>query len=343
MIAIHNSPGSFSDRWIAYCKEHKVDFKEVDCYQNDIIDQLKGCKGLMWHWSQEDYKAALFARQLTVSIQNTGIRVFPDLNTCWHFDDKIGQKYLLESLEAPLVTSYVFYSKKEARAWINQASFPKVFKLRGGAGSINVSLVHSRGQAIRLMKKAFGRGFSPTNTFSRLKDRFWVLKRDKNLAAIKSVIKGLGRLVIPTENERFSHNQKGYLYFQEFIPENEYDTRLIVIGNRCFGVRRYCRTGDFRASGSGLLAYEPELFDPQCIRIAFETARKLKSQSVAFDFVNDHGQYKMVEISYAFVSGKFYDNCLGYWDSDLLWHERTVNPQYFIIEDFLNSLKCQKN
>ena len=67
--------------------------------------------------------------------------VFPNFNTAWHFDDKVGQKYLLEAIDAPLVPSYVFYSKEMALKWLEQTQFPKVFKLRGGAGSANVKLV----------------------------------------------------------------------------------------------------------------------------------------------------------------------------------------------------------
>ena len=86
---------------------------------------------------------------------------------------------------------------------------------------------------------------------------------------------------------QFFHNEKGYVYFQDFVPGNEYDTRLVVIGDRCFGVRRYCRKGDFRASGSGIKVYDPELIDKKCIQIAFEVANKLNTQSVALDFILD--------------------------------------------------------
>ncbi len=71
----------------------------------------------------------LFAKQLLFSLEQSGIIVFPDFNTGWHFDDKVGQKYLLETIDAPLVPSYVFYSKKEALEWDEQTNFPKVFKL----------------------------------------------------------------------------------------------------------------------------------------------------------------------------------------------------------------------
>ncbi|HEY5370809.1 MAG TPA: hypothetical protein VIJ75_17625 [Hanamia sp.] len=341
-IAIHDNPGSFSDRWINYCLENKIDFKKVNCYDTDIINELDDCDGLMWNWNQNDYKAALFARQLTKSLEKKGVGVFPDTNTSWYFDDKVGQKYLLEAIGAPLVKSYVFYSVKEALKWIEKASFPKVFKLRGGSGSVNVSLVKTKKKARHLVKKAFTNGFLPRNRISSLKDRFWVLGRDKNLAAVKKVMGGFGRLFIPTEIERFSHNQKGYIYFQDFIPNNHYDTRLVIIGNRCFGCRRYCRKNDFRASGSGLCEYDPELIDEKSIQCAFETATKLETQSVALDFVRLNNEPKIVEISYCFPMEGASDDCKGYWDSNLNWHDNSINLQSFMVEDFIIKLKIGK-
>ena len=337
-IAIHELANSFSDRWIKFCDENQVPYKLVNCYDNDIVSHLDECDGLMWHWNQNDYKAALFARQLTLSLEKKGIKVFPDVNTAWHHDDKVGQKYLLEAIAAPLVKSYVFYSEREALKWIDKTTFPKVFKLRGGAGSVNVSLAKTKKSARHLITKAFGNGFSHIDRFSRLKDRFRVLKRDKNLTAARGVVSGVARILFPTEVERFSHNEKGYIYFQDFIPGNGYDTRLVIIGDRCFGLRRYCRKGDFRASGSGIMAYEPELFDTKCIQIAFETANKLKTQSVAFDFIWNNLKPEIVEISYCFTMGRAYDDCPGFWDSNLKWHKKPVNPQYFMIEDFINEL-----
>ncbi len=38
------------------------------------------------------------------------------------------------------------------------------------------------------------------------------------------------------------------------------------------------REGDFRASGSGNMKFEKREFDERCIKIAFETNKKLKSQ-----------------------------------------------------------------
>ena len=40
--------------------------------------------------------------------------------------------------------------------------------------------------------------------------------------------------------------RRGYVYFQDFIPDNQFDTRVTVIGNRAFAFIRKVRPGDFR-------------------------------------------------------------------------------------------------
>jgi len=169
-IAIHHNPGSFSDRWIEYCKENNIPYKIVNAYDTDIIQQVDDCTAFMWHHTQCDYRDKLFAKQLIYSLEAKGLKVFPDFHTTWHFDDKVGQKYLLEAISAPFVPSYIFYNKKEAMEWVNQTTFPKVFKLRGGAGSANVQLVPTKKEAIRLVNKAFGKGFSQFNRRGNLKE-----------------------------------------------------------------------------------------------------------------------------------------------------------------------------
>ena len=255
-IAIHHRENSFSERWIEYCDHHKITYKLVNCYDSNILDQLRDCDGMMWHWHHDDPKSILFARQLTYALEATGKKVFPNARTCWHFDDKVGQKYLLEAIGAPLVPNYVFYDKQTALRFIEGTTFPKVFKLRGGAGSSNVKLVKEKAEARKLVNKAFGRGFTKIDRFSLFKDRLWHLKRDQNIAAVWGCFKGLARVFVPTRYEKSAGRDKGYVYLQDFIPDNNFDIRVIVIGERAFGIKRMVRDGDFRASGSGLIVHE---------------------------------------------------------------------------------------
>jgi glutathione synthase/RimK-type ligase-like ATP-grasp enzyme len=139
-----------------------------------------------------------------------------------------------------------------------------------------------------------------------------------------------------------SGKEKGYIYFQDFIPNNDYDTRLTVIGNKCTAVRRYNRTNDFRASGSGIYKFEPELFDIQSIQLAFDLAEKLKMQSCAFDFIKHKDKDLLVEISYCFPVIRP-SNIQGYWDRELNWHPGKLIQEYFMIEDLINTIVADKD
>lgn len=58
---------------------------------------------------------------------------------------------------------------------------------------------------------------------------------------------------------RFWIREKKYILFQEYLPDNEFDTRVTVIGNRAFAFRRFNRKKDFKASGSGEIDYDISL------------------------------------------------------------------------------------
>ena len=338
MIAIHHREGSFSDKWIEYCDIHHVEYKLVNCYDSDIISQLEDCDALMWHWPQTDFKAQQFARQLIYALEMKGLSVFPDSNTCWHYDDKVGQKYLLESIQAEIPETTVFYDSRSAYRWIAKNDFPKVFKLRGGAGSSNVHLIRTLDQAKQYISKAFSQGFSSVSRVGLLTERVWHAKRDKNIKSILSIWRGLARLFIPTELEKQSAKEQGYIYFQEFIPKNNFDIRVIVIGKRAFGIKRMVRANDFRASGSGSIIFDPDQISPVCVKLAFEYTHRINAQSVAYDFIFKNGLPLLVEISYAFLHN-VYRECPGYWDENLKWVAGKFYSEWFNVEDMLNSIK----
>ena len=290
----------------------------VNAYDNDVVEQVRDCDAFMMHHNHGDYRDVLFVKQLIYSLETIGIRCFPDFYTTWHFDDKVGQKYLLEAVGAPLVPSYVFYTKKEALDWIQETSFPKVFKLRGGAGASNVMLAHTAKDAKKMVKKAFCNGFAQFDRMEYLRERYHKWREGKD--SIVGVLKGVGRLFIITEYAKMKGHEKGYAYFQDFIPNNMFDIRVCVVGNHAFALKRLNRQGDFRASGSGNIVYDKSQIDERCVKIAFDINDKLKTQSIAYDFVFDKANNPMVvEISYGY-SVKAYDKCEGYWDKQMKWH-----------------------
>jgi len=337
-IAIHNRKKSFSQGWIDHCDRHNIAYKVVNCYDNNIIEQINDCDILMWHHHHESAKDIQFAKQLIYSLEMAGKIVFPDFRTTWHFDDKLGQKYLLEMAEAPLVPTQVFFSLEDALKWIGDSEFPKVFKLRGGSGSMNVRLVKSKLQAVRLARKAFRSGFSNYNSFFQLKDR-WINYRTKD-APLRELIEGMARFLIPTRFTTIAGKERGYIYFQDFVSGNTHDVRINYVFNKCFASRRKVRQGDFRASGSGFGDFDMNLIPEKALKISFEVANKLKLQSAAFDFVFWDGDPLITEVSYGFgIHPEMFKH--GYWDEELNFHPGPFNPYEWMVEGVADELKTR--
>jgi glutathione synthase/RimK-type ligase-like ATP-grasp enzyme len=334
-IAIHKSNSGFHPRWVSYCEKKKIPYKRVNCFDNDLVEQLKDCDALMWHHSQNDPGHLILAKSLLFSLEQAGIVVFPDFYTNWHFDDKLGQKYLLEALGLPLVKTTIFYNKKDALEWAMNTTFPVVFKLRRGAGSFNVKLIKTFSEAKLVILKSFGRGFSNFNALSYFVETLRKFRlRKANLAAL---LKSLTYFIIKPAYERIAGNEVGYVYFQEFIPKNNFDIRVIVIGDKAFAIKRMVRDNDFRASGSGNIKYEKENFNDSTIKLSFDLYQKLKSQCVAFDFIYKNDKPFLVEISYGFVK-EGYDNCVGYWDKDLVFIPGKFDPCSWMVDEVINEI-----
>lgn len=334
-IAIHHRPGSFSDRWIEYCKEKGIEYMIVNAYDSNIVEQVKDCDAFMWHHHHSNAKDTLFAKQLIYSLETAGIKCFPNFHTVWHFDDKVGQKYLLEAIGAPLVPSYVFYTKKDALDWIAHTGFPKVFKLRGGAGSKNVLLAYNQKEARKLVKKAFGKGFSQTSISSVVSED--IRKFKEGQIPFLRIIKDLTLYYLKPDGFHKIHApEKGYVYFQDFIPNNTTDFRVKVVGDNCWAFQRCVRKDDFRASGSGKLIFDNTKIPVELVNIAQHTARKLGTQSAAFDFIYDKEQkaYLIVELSYGFgFDANEINN--GYWDKNGVFHSEIFNPFGWMVNTIL--------
>src|SRR5690606_2383167 len=127
----------------------------------------------------------------------------------------------------------------------------------------------------------------------------------------KKLVEGIGGFFIHPRFSRMQSKEKGYVYFQEFIPNNDSDVRLIVIGDKAYGMRRLVRKGDFRASGSNEFVYKE--IDKATLKTAFSVSKLLKLQCVAFDFVYLNGRPLIVEMSFGFGT-KGSDKCPGFWN-----------------------------
>lgn len=325
-----------SPRWADALEQAGHEVKWVDVRRPDILDQIAGCDGFMWRWAHFGGMARIAKRLLPVIENELGLCVYPDQKTCWHYDDKIAQAYLLKAAGLPVPQTWVFFDREDALQWAEHASYPLVIKLSSGAGSSNVQLVDDRHAAARWIERMFS-----TWQTSLEDDVASIGKRAVHAA--KTLATGHGPSHLAADREP----QRGYALFQEFLPGNDFDTRITVIGNRAFGYRRMNREGDFRASGSGLLRFEPDDIDLAAVRLAFATARTLGTQSVAIDGLKRGPQWVLAEVSYTYISAYVHD-CPGHWeldgdpvDGELRWVQGSMWPEAAQIADFLVRLESR--
>jgi hypothetical protein len=133
---------------------------------------------------------------------------------------------------------------------------------------------------------------------------------------------------------------------QEFIAQNDFDTRAVVIGRRAYAFRRFNRPNDFRASGSGLRDTDPTKVDLDMVRLAFTVAERLGTQSIAVDGLYRSGQRVLTEISYYYEGWVLYEECPGYWQLEgspergtLTWVGEPLRPEDAILSDFIEGLR----
>lgn len=334
-IAIHHRKNSYSERWIEFCKERDISYKIVNAYDTDIISQVSDCDAFMWHHDHGNYKDKIFAKELLTSLQQSGKIVFPNIRTGWHFDDKLGQKYLFEAHGIRMARTWAFFDAKSAKEWIAKTSFPKIYKKRSGAGASSVYLVANKAQAERLVKSTFD--ISVVDS-----PEFWLRKGREGLRyRVKSTLR---RFFPKLDRHSLLPHNRGYIYFQEYIPNDGFDYRLEIVGDKCIAVLRYNRKNDFRASGGHDNHFDKDLFPKDLFEYGFYIHKTLGLQSSALDIVQhkETGEYFLIEISYCYgVDTDEYDH--GYWTADGILHEEPFNGQDWMIEQVIKDIEKQKS
>ena len=174
------------------------------------------------------------------------------------YEDKTLESYISEITGIPFAKAHISHNEADALAMIETLSYPTISKFETSSGSMGVELVHSKGEAERIVRKSFS-----------------VSGRASHL---------------------LYHREKNYCYFQDFIPNDGYDIRCIVVDNMVFGYYRKVLEGDFRASGMNLV--EKRDLPEEAIRIAWRASKVLKSPLMVVDMMHGlDGQYYVIEYS----------------------------------------------
>ncbi len=344
LVAVQRSRSEYTpfvDRWAYYLERAGCRLRWVNLMAADALDQVRECHGVMWCFPHASVQKDVAWRVLTTIERYLGIPVFPNWYTAWHYDEKNAQYYLFEAHDIPTPDTWLFWEKDEALEWASNATYPVVYKMSHGSGSSNVCLVRDESEAERLIRLAFGPGVMYgdvellRNGGGRMRG-LWIRTRRWASRVMRATADAVDwRLDSPLG--RPFHGARKYVYFQEFVPGNEFDVRVVVIGERAFAFRRFTREGDWRASGSGRLDHDQSQIDRRCIQLGFDVAHRLRLQSCGLDVIFKAGDPVVTEISYTFAMGSA--GCPGYFTPNGEWVQHQMEPWEAHIEDFLEPVR----
>lgn len=244
-------------------------------------------------------QAPLYKQYLVDVVANlhfSGVRLYPALEHMMAHDDKAFQALRLQRTAIAAPRSFVFGDKAHAYEFLAQASYPLVGKMPAGYGSSGVRLVRNEAEGQQYVDRQM---------------RHRVLE------------KGRGKLTCGWQRLFPPEPVLGLVIFQEYVPDLTGDWKVLIWGGTACGIRRQNRPGDFRASGSGRIAFVnvPE----DVLDFAYSALEHLGMTWGSFDIAYHNGQCYLLEyqaIHFGLTTadkGKFYysRNSAGGWDKKM--------------------------
>lgn len=325
---------NWSIPWLEYCIEHELDHEIINPFVHGVIKKLLEFDIVLWHYSNYSFRDMLIAKNILFSLEEQGKKVFPSFRDAWHYDDKLAETYLLESVNAPIPKSYYYYDIESLKLDIDKFSFPIIAKLRNGSGSHNVEMIKSKQELLSYGKKMFTSGInSAPSLFYKASSN---IKSSKSLKTFINRAKRIPEFLITLSNAKKFNVERGYVYLQEFVPNDGCDFKIVVVGNKLSFIGRNIRKGEFRASGGGDLFYDNNRVTKDVIESAFNISDTLGFQCMGYDYVVNSKTQKgiIIEISYGF-SHQALLSAGGYFDRNGKWYDEPLNVPFEVIKQML--------
>jgi glutathione synthase/RimK-type ligase-like ATP-grasp enzyme len=293
VVGIGTDPtGWYEDVVEAFANERSegapVQTRLVDLSGHDWAQCARGFDALVWNPQfMGAVSASLFKEKIYFLEHVAGLRIMPNYASVWHFESKVAQSYLLEALDIPRPRTVVSFEYEDARAAAKGLGIPLVAKRSHGASSENVVLLRTQAEVDRYLERAFAQ-------------QIWDARKRKSGSPLRAAASGplsawFGEKV---RRATLGEERHDYAYFQEFVPGNDSDLRINVIGRRVDGCRRKNRPNDFRASGSGeyIRCYD---LPADAVALCMETRERIGADSLAIDLLYRDGEPLIVEMSFA--------------------------------------------
>jgi len=250
-----------SPRWTKYIRfldHNKIPYSIYEVHRSRWLQEARQYDVVVGICSSAAYRLDEMRRKYNVLERHMGIACYPGFDAMLFYEDKILEAHLSTVYDLPFVPTFVSNDYQDTVDFIANAELPLVSKIVPGAGSVGVELMRTRGECLKVARRAF------------------------------------------SSTGRASHvpymRQKDYVYFQQFIENDGYDLRVIVVENMVFGYYRKVLANDFRASGMNEV--EKRELPPEAMRIALKAYGVFRMPMLVVDMLRDSdGKFWVIEMS----------------------------------------------
>lgn len=289
-------------------KKRNYSYKIIEIDRDDWLEQVADIPHIITRFPLKYFDEG---REKLFILENILKKnVYPNQETFWHYDNKNAQAFLSRINNFSFPKSFVSYSYEDARKFLHNTNYPIVSKSSQGAGSRNVRLLNNYKQAKKELDYIFIKG-----KFNRFQEK--ILRK------------------IGITSNKYSM-QRNYVSYQEFIPDNKGDYKLFTIGDRyAYFLYRQNKKNDFRASGSGMIDYDPSKHDLNAILYYLNINKEHNFDTMGYDLLyKQNGEFVTAEISYTVNAKAMYD-APGYYelkDGQLNFIQNKTWPQELILK-----------
>lgn len=245
-------------KYVRFLETNGFPYEIFDLSSSDWLDRARKFDIFLGVLSNELYHLQEMRKKYFTLETYLGKFCYPSTPHILLYEDKTLEAFLSNACDIPYAKTYLSNDKQDALHLVETLNYPVIHKMDPGSGSFGVELIRNQDQARKIVQQAFS--------------------------------------ITGRATHSLYFRQKNYVYFQDYIENDGYDIRVIIVGNWAFGYYRKVLEGDFRASGMNLI--EKRELPKEAIQIAWRTNQIIKSPMLVVDFVHAlDGTYTIIEFS----------------------------------------------
>jgi glutathione synthase/RimK-type ligase-like ATP-grasp enzyme len=283
------------------------------------LKEIESLDGIYFYYTSSQYQIyKSFILDVLIQITLRGGILVPEIRHFLAHENKNFQE--LEKVRLGIRSPYGIPvgTYEEGVEILKNIAYPTVLKKHTGFRSRNVKLANNFKEGKKVLSKLLEKNF-----LFDMDSLYFIYRRLKNK---EHYPKKFGKLII-----------------QEFIPDLTHDWKILVLGDRCLGGKRYVRKNDFRASGSKL--YEMDEDPPEnVLSFALKCKQQLSCPNVSLDISENKGDLQLLEyqtMHFAILGG---DPDYYFEREDGIWQKREITKdiEYYMgvgISDYIKNME----